>query len=640
MSFTLVAKAERSPEMCPLLAETREALRCRLQLGNRWLQKGFTDSALVVIQRMQPYTGNFPDMEAERLYLASLLYHGKSSYDSSFEASKAAAEAFLKLEKIPEACKAYNAAGNALRESGKLKSATEFFYKAIELAEKTGADSLNADVYLNLSVIFLYLKDYEKHDAYVLKAYANAKKYNNLTSIGKTSMGLVQIYRNRNQTDSAEYFAKQALASSIELDNQQMVGYAYLNLALIAQERGLWEQGNDFFLKIIDNERIPAFDRARFLYFYGNFLMEQNAPTEAKSRYEAGYALATELHAINLQHSIASRLVHAYEALRDYPNAYRTAMNYIELHDSIYRAESEERIQSLNAKYETAEKERELQAKRIEVIQRTNQRNSLIAIAVGLLFLGGVTVFGQRRRILLAQQLNRQQAEIAEQKIRQLQQEQKYLAFKSMVAGEEAERSRLAKELHDGLGSMLSNLKLTFSSQVKAADEPVYQEAITIVDRASTELRRIAQNMMPESLTRFGLISALEDLAGEVQQYSGLETNFQHFDVEEPLPNSIMLPIYRIVQELLNNTIKHAQANEVIIQLIQRDAMLFLTVEDNGVGIQWNKAVHKGGFGLKNIQSRVTYLNGKLNVESSAKAGTSFNIEIPIPKEHDTVIHN
>lgn len=626
------AGAQPSLPCQPLVKEV-SVIQCWLDQAAQLLEKGLADSALAITRPIGAFTEDQTESEAHRLYLNSLIYLNLSHYDSSFEAGKEAAGQYLKLNQKDKACKAFNAAGSALRDKGQLEEASEYYYKAIRLADELGSDSLRSPVYLNLSVVFLYLNDRPKQNEFILKSYRSAKRANDLSMIARASMGLVQLYNYKNDIDSAEYYAIQALESSQALDNPLMMGYAYLNLAHVARNKGMWEVGDQYFQQIIGDERISAFDRARFLYFYGEFLMEKNSPEAAKIPYEQAYQGARSLGALNLQHTIATRLHPLYEQLNDYPNAYGMALEEIALTDSIYQAEKEERIRELNTKYETIEKERALQAKKIEVIKRTSQRNTLLGLAAALLLVGGVTVFSLRRQIKLSKQLHQQKAEIANQKIQQLRQEQKYLAIQSMVAGEEAERSRLAKELHDGLGGMLSNLKLTLSSRLGHSDNTASADSVAIVDRASSELRRIAQNMMPESLARFGLIQALEDLVGEIPASTGMQASFQHFNVQEPLPTTFILPLYRIVQELLNNVIKHAKASEVLIQLIQRDQALYLTVEDNGAGMKWSDAVQKGGQGLRNIQSRVEFLKGNLQVESTEKTGTSVNIEIPIPPD-------
>jgi signal transduction histidine kinase len=180
---------------------------------------------------------------------------------------------------------------------------------------------------------------------------------------------------------------------------------------------------------------------------------------------------------------------------------------------------------------------------------------------------------------------------------------------------------------------MLSNLKLTLTNRNLCISETDLQETVKIVDKASAELRRIAQNMMPEALVKFGLIAALEDLCAELESHARIQTSFQHYGLSEPLPSHMTLPLYRIVQEALNNVVKHAQASEVMVQLIRQDDALHLTIEDNGTGFQRETTLENGGSGLKNLQSRTLFLNGHIEFDSAPGAGTAINIDIPLRKE-------
>ncbi len=610
--------------------EDERSLDCVLDKAFQLFEKGYPDSALQITRQLQPLAQRGSAIEARRLYINSLIYHGLSQFDSSQYVGLRAAEQYQNLGQLQQASKALNAIGNALRDDGQLLPSTEYYFKSIDMASQAGADSLNAATFSNLSIVFLYLDDQEKYEGFIKKAYYNAKQYNNLSILGRAAMGLCQAYRDKAQIDSAEFYAKEALTYSLELNQPLLTAYAYVNLAYVEKDKGNWEIGDQYFRQIIEDERIPSLDRGRFLYFFGDYELERQRPREAASIFEQGMEEARSANAINLQHTIASRLYPLYDELQNYPKAYQMALEFIHLTDTIYQKESVEQIRELNAKYETVEKEKALQATEIEVIKRTNQRNLLLGLAGGLLLLGIIGYFGLRRRARLNQLLHEQENQIVQQQIQQMQQEQKLLAIQSMVAGEEAERSRLAQELHDGLGGMLSNLKLTLGKVAESNPNPD-RDPIDMVDKASKELRRIAQNMMPESLVRFGLIQALEDLVSDIQTHADFAIDLQYFNVREPLPQQILLPMYRIVQELLHNVIKHAQATEVLVQLIQRESVLYLTVEDDGVGLHWDQSVEGTGRGLKNIKSRLTFLKGQVQAESQQGKGTTINIEIPIP---------
>ena len=215
----------------------------------------------------------------------------------------------------------------------------------------------------------------------------------------------------------------------------------------------------------------------------------------------------------------------------------------------------------------------------------------------------------------------------------QLHQEKKIDATQNMIQGEEQERTRLARDLHDGLGGMLTGVKFQLNSikgNVILSEENAgtFTKSISQIDNAIVEMRRVAHNMMPEALLKFGLDETLKSYCDSVSQSSELAVSYQSFGMEVRLEQTNEIVLYRIVQELLNNTIKHAKATKSNIQLTRNENLISLTVEDNGKGFDVND-VKKNGIGLSNINHRVEYLSGKIDVQSDNK-GTSTHIEFEI----------
>ncbi|MFT4682218.1 MAG: two-component system NarL family sensor kinase [Flavobacteriales bacterium] len=167
-------------------------------------------------------------------------------------------------------------------------------------------------------------------------------------------------------------------------------------------------------------------------------------------------------------------------------------------------------------------------------------------------------------------------------------------------------------------------------SSVKTVDE--LTPAIGSLDDASKEVRRIAHNMMPEVLMNYGLESALRDFVESVNQNSSLDFDLQLSNLKA-FDQTQELMIYRIVQELINNVVKHANAKSVLIQLMQADDTLSITVEDDGCGFNVDLAMKKSGLGMSNLKARVEYLGGTLNIDSSENSGTSVFIEVPLNEQ-------
>lgn len=200
---------------------------------------------------------------------------------------------------------------------------------------------------------------------------------------------------------------------------------------------------------------------------------------------------------------------------------------------------------------------------------------------------------------------------------------------------QEQERSRFARDLHDGLGGMLWGIKLSLSNikgnMVLTGDQvPVFERSLDMLDNSITELRRVAHNLMPEALVKFGLSAALKDFCDFINDSKVISVTYQKVGDEKRLDISVEVVLYRIINELVNNALRHSSASELLIQLNYDDSFLMLTVEDNGTGFDKEILNNTTGSGWPNIKSRIEYLKGSLDVETGLGNGTSVSITIPV----------
>lgn len=207
------------------------------------------------------------------------------------------------------------------------------------------------------------------------------------------------------------------------------------------------------------------------------------------------------------------------------------------------------------------------------------------------------------------------------------------VAFGSMIEGQEVERLRIAKDLHDSLGGMLSTIKSHFTT-IQKERKPINELQLTkktnsLIDEACVEVRRISHNMMPNALSLSGLPGALDDL-GEYLTDQGYETTVEVSNIAENLKDTTKIMIYRLIQEVISNIRKHAQAKTILIQLIGFKNELHLTIEDDGVGFDYDAALLKKSLGLKSVNSRVAYLNGTIDWDTQKDKGTTVVINIPL----------
>ncbi len=251
----------------------------------------------------------------------------------------------------------------------------------------------------------------------------------------------------------------------------------------------------------------------------------------------------------------------------------------------------------------------------------------------GIVFVGVITFFiwklAKKNLKLLAQQ-----EKIHQEEIKSIAQEQRLANYDAIMQGQEQERNRIARDLHDGLGGLLAGSKLKLSSILDKqhldgkTEQKAIEEVVDQLDYSVDELRRISRNMMPESLLLMGLKPTLADLCNYMSnEATGIK--FQSFDLGPTYSRSILINCYRIIQELLTNALKHSGASEIILQCSQLEGWLFIIVEDNGVGLSHTDAQPQG-IGLQNVKNRVALLRGTFEILSNKEEGTTVNLQIPI----------
>jgi two-component system NarL family sensor kinase len=295
-------------------------------------------------------------------------------------------------------------------------------------------------------------------------------------------------------------------------------------------------------------------------------------------------------------------------------------------------------IQNLDTKYETAKKVQQInQLEHDRAIQelRLRQNRLILIILAGIIFtilIVGFLLFRSNRQ---KQLILNQENELHERRIAELETEKQLTATEAMLKGQDDERTRLARDLHDGLGGMLSGIKLFFMNLKELMakcldDQQQFDRSLDMLDGAIMELRRVAHNLMPEVLLKFGLNMSVSDLCDSITRNGSVNVSYQSTGLENFNPDqTTSVIIYRIVQELLSNIIRHASAMQAFVQLDFHDNNLEITVEDNGIGFDTSLLLTSAGIGWSNIQNRVEYLMGKIDIQSAPNLGTTVNIDLP-----------
>jgi signal transduction histidine kinase len=294
--------------------------------------------------------------------------------------------------------------------------------------------------------------------------------------------------------------------------------------------------------------------------------------------------------------------------------------------DSALNEESNHNMAEMEARYESEKQALELEKKTLalhnadlEIEQKRSTILMLISICLMLILIG----LGFYRFKRLKQQ-RRHDADLL------MQQE---LRNKAIIETEEKERVRIARELHDGIGQQLSAAKLNlsaFEQVVPPANKEAFQNLEKLMDDAVREVRTISHNMIPNALLRSGLVSAVRDFINRLAGSSALKIDLHIVGLDKRLDTHVETGLYRVIQECVSNIIKHAGASQVVIQLILHDNHLNLLIDDNGAGFDTRKINSFEGIGLRNITSRILYLNGTVDFDSTPGRGTTVIIDIPL----------
>ncbi len=508
----------------------------------------------------------------------------------------------------------------------KFKKAIAIGNESVIVAHKHKLDSLEAVFNKLLGVSYYYIDRKRAAVPYFEKAIVISKQNN-----------FWQLEANCNNniggalTDLLEYkLAEPYLLKSISImkehgkESDISTLNTYRVLARFYSESGKPEKAEELYLVLIEKSK-EIKDTALLsdnLLFYSEILSrrgEVNKAVEMSSMALSLIRKSRNAHALQM-----GLTIHAYNLNKagKYKEAYKLVEESKYLMRSIFAKDLEKEISEVEVKYKTAQIKQEKEFS--EIKNKKQKQIYLFSFLVILLVLGSVIYVWNLRKN------NRQKAA----RLTELAEIEK-LNFKDVLEAEEKERSRIARELHDGLGQMLSTARLNVSglnTGISDNDITLVNNALKIIDDSCEEVRNIAHNMMPGALIQMGLIPALEDLFENINAAKILQIHFI-VDVTDTIGVTKEISIYRIIQEMLNNIIKHAKAKNAYISIVQKQKILHLQIKDDGIGFSPEKIKESAGIGWKNIYSRLTILNGSINIESEEDEGLVVNILIGLESE-------
>lgn len=353
----------------------------------------------------------------------------------------------------------------------------------------------------------------------------------------------------------------------------------------------------------------------------GEVYKTQGKADLAESYFLQALEMAEELNYKDFMMHIYTMLSEISRDRRDFANAYRYMELKSAVKDSLISEKKNYQIAEIKEKYESENREQRILTLQKETElgrqREINLRNYFIS-AMLVLVLGGIIGW-----LYYNQQ---QQRKLSGERIAQEQ-----LRTRAIIEAEEKERIRIARELHDGVGQLLAAAKMNLSPG-HGIEEKKMENASKLVDDAIREVRTVSHSMMPDVLMKHGLANAIKDLADKIGSGTSLEVSLQISGWEERWEASSESVLYRVVQELLGNVLKHSQARKVSIDLNKFDDEISLIVEDDGKGFDPSNPGAGAGIGLKNMQSRIAFLGGHMVIDSVPGRGTTTIISVPLKK--------
>ena len=504
-----------------------------------------------------------------------------------------------------------------------LKESIANSLEILQMSE-AGADSLNIlKSYVMLGWGYMELNQYREALGWLLKGEKIDQQTSGRYTQPTIYSNIASVYNNINRFDSAENYIKKAIALNIQKNDLANLANAYFiysdtylqtgrnAMAQLEMEKGLEIR------KLTGDPYYIVSD----IFELGVFYARNNEATKGVELVKSGIKMAKEYNLDAKLFILYNALAENYQALGDKDKYSETLNTIIALQDSLYKKNTAEALSEMQTKYEVQKKENIIIQQKLDLTQKNYWLYSIIFLLL-VTFVIGYIFFSVRKK---NQQLKMQQLLI----------DQKRKTTQAVMQAEENERKRIAADLHDSVAQKMVVAKLNLEvleqnlPQLNQQQRKVYSSVFSLVDESCSEVRNLSHAMMPSAFFHSHLTDAIKDFIDKIESPSlqihfNTEGDFEHIDLNTDLM------IRRIIQECIQNSIKHARATRLDISMLAESAELDITIEDNGLGFDTTLLERAGGIGIRNIVSRIEFLNGTMEISSSPGKGCLMVFHIPL----------
>jgi signal transduction histidine kinase len=567
------------------------------------------------------------------------------------------ADTYLAANKQAEAIKVFRRMGNVSRESNAFMEAVRYHNRALTIAEATNNQD---EIILCLNQIgtdYRRIGAYEEATTYHYRALQCCEEYRGESDFALKNRvmslnGIGNIYLMLNNPDEAEAAFRRALAGETQLESHLGMAINYANLGAIFEMRQQYDSARVYYEQSMTQNRLADSQLGIALChnYFGHLAERDGDYTTALREYHAAYDIMERTtdrwhwlesclaivrvniakgdmqtaalylgdaervsRSVNSKDYLAAMYEMKYryfEKKGDWRQALESYISAKQYADSTLNLTNVNHINNLRMLYETEKKE-------IRITTLENERRLILWLSV----VGGIVLLLALVTFFFLWRWTVQKKRLAEQRMQ-------LVATQAVLDGEVQERIRLARDLHDGLGSILAATKYNLADIKKEFPSPSdcaerYDTAMTLLDDSMREMRRIAHHLMPEALSEVGLKQSVADFCNNVPH-----VKFTYYGDESGLNPKLEVMVYRIMHELVSNALKHANARHILVEIARDADSLFLTVQDDGQG--FDISLPSEGMGLSNIRNRVTAYQGNVDIHSVTGEGTEVNITIPL----------
>ncbi len=596
----------------------------------------------------QKIKNNFNESAFRDLLWHKSIYHGiQQQYDSSFFFLHKAYEISDRLRDSISMSGILTTFSSIEKNKGNYKKAMQHIFHSIQMIDQLNCEYILANRYSKLGDVLNDLDEYDQASYYYNKSLEIYQESDMISSLPLIKVKLGGIYIRKKEYNIASQYIKEAIDLFQQTGQQMGVASAYHNMGLLQYKNKKYKKALQAYIKCLQiydsldytSQVYPIFNNIGATFFFlGDYhkALEYYFKTleKAKKKSDKEYLWRSYFN-----------ISEAYEYLGQHKKALKYYKQYVSVKDRILDETKTRQIAEMREKYETGQKEKTIKIQQLEISQTRFQRNVGYGAVAGLLLLALLIISYILHKRKTERALLLQDKKIKEQEIDKLVKESEIKTINSRLDGEEKERQRLSKELHDNIGGTMSLIMMNFeqlAGHVRELKNGAFTENLGRLKSLYQEVRDISHQLGGSVLFRFGLVPALEDLVNSVNNSARLHIELYIFGKAVKMDQEKETSIFRIVQEIITNAMKHAQAKTLFLQFnfSEEDQTVDITAEDDGKGFDVSSKRLSGSMGLENIKNRVNGLNGHLSIESEKDTGTTFIIsDIPFNSRSAVSIH-